>query len=240
MEEAKRKKDTSQTKTGLLILTIGYSALAIIIGASVFDLLFGLLAPVAGLIGIVGGLLILLARDTFGRAHSRNAIVSALLFIVSLVTIVVGKILFGAALVLSRIPNGTITYGTTTSSTVNPYLILYITSTVATALTGLAIVFLTYALHRKDGRIILSISYIAFLTLTILMTVLILQGLATDFTMIAVDPSSLQTMRYQYEILQLLTVIPTLAFAFTFYLAWSRINRGELPESITLTTTPAY
>lgn len=235
MEEAKRKKDTSQTKTGLLILTIGYAALAIIIGASVFNLLFGLLAQVAGLIGIVGGLLILLARDTFGRAHSRNAMLSVLLFILSVATIVVGRILFVVALAFTLIPSGTITYGNTTSSTVNPYLILYITDAIGTALTGLAIVFLTYALHRKTGRIILSISYITFLALTVLMTLLTLQGIAVMGNS-AVLPD-LQAMHDQHEIVQLLTIIPTLAIAFTFYLAWSRIKRGELPQSATVPTT---
>jgi len=217
-----------------------YTALAIIIAASTIDLLLGLLATIANLVSIVGGLLTILGRHTFGRAHSRNAILGVLFFIISIVTIIVGEILFGAALLLSRILNGTISYGNTTSSTINPYIILYTTSPIATALTGLAIVFLTYALHRKTSRIILSISYIAFLTLTILMTALILQGLATGFSVIAVDPSSLQTMQYQHENVQLLTIIPTLAFAFTFYVAWSRIKRGEIPESGAVTTTSRY
>ena len=239
MAEAKCKQDTSHTKTGIVILTISYTAIAIIIAASIINLLLGLLAAIADLVAIMGGLLIVVGRGTFGRTHSRNAILSVLLFIVSFGTMVVGKVLFAAALVLSRIPNGTITYGNTTSSTVNPYIILYITSMIATALTGLAIVFLTYALHRKTGRIILSISYITFLTLTILMTALVLQGF-TIRSSITLDLSSLQEMRYQYEIVQLLTIIPTLAFACSFYLALRRINRGEIPESTGQKTLPAY
>ena len=239
MAEAKCKQDTSHTKTGIVILTISYTAIAIIIAASIINLLLGLLAAIADLVAIMGGLLIVVGRGTFGRTHSRNAILSVLLFIVSFGTMVVGKVLFAAALVLSRIPNGTITYGNTTSSTVNPYIILYITSMIATALTGLAIVFLTYALHRKTGRIILSISYITFLTLTILMTALVLQGFAIRSSVI-VDLAYLQEMRYQYEIVQLLTIIPTLAFAFSFYLALRRINRGEIPESTAQKTLPAY
>lgn len=237
--QAKSKQDTNHTKTGIVILTISYTAIAIIIAASITDLLLGLLAAIADLVAIVGGLLIVVGRGTFGRAHSRNAILSVSLFIVSFGTMVVGKVLFAAALVLSRIPNGTITYGTTTSSTVNPYIILYITSMIATALIGLAVVFLTYALHRKTGRIILSISYITFLILTILMTALVLQGFAIRSSII-LDLSSLQELRSQYEIVQLLTIIPTLTFAFSFYLALRRINRGEIPESTAQKTLPAY
>jgi len=237
--EAKSKQDTSHTKTGIVILTVSYTAIAIIIAASIINLLLGLLVAVADLVAVVGGLLIVVGRGIFGRAHSRNAILSVSLFIVSFGTMVVGKVLFAAALVLSRIPNGTITYGTTTSSTVNPYIILYITSMIATALIGLAVVFLTYALHRKTGRIILSISYITFLILTILMTALVLQGFAIRSSII-LDLSSLQELRSQYEIVQLLTIIPTLAFAFSFYLALRRINRGEIPESTAQKTLPAY
>jgi len=237
--QAKSKQDTNHTKTGIVILTISYTAIAIIIAASITDLLLGLLAAIADLVAIVGGLLIVVGRGTFGRAHSRNAILSVSLFIVSFGTMVVGKVLFAAALVLSRIPNGTITYGNTTSSTVNPYTILYITSMIAAALAGLAVVFLTYALHRKTGRIILSISYITFLILTILMTALVLQGFAIRSSII-LDLSSLQELRSQYEIVQLLTIIPTLTFAFSFYLALRRINRGEIPESTAQKTLPAY
>jgi len=237
--EAKSKQDASHTKTGIVILTVSYTAMAIIIAASIINLLLGLLAAIADLVAIVGGLLIVVGRGTFGRAHSRNAILSVLLFIVSFGIMVVGKVLFAAALVLSRIPNGTITYGNTTSSTVNPYIILYITSMIATALTGLAVVFLTYALHRKTGRIILSVSYITLLALTVTMTALILQGFAIRSSII-VDLAYLQEMRYQYEIVQLLRIIPTLAFAFSFYLALRRINRGEIPESTAQKTLPAY
>ena len=239
MEETKRKLDTSHTRKGLVLLTISYTAIATLIAASILNFLLGLLIAIADLVGMVGGLLIVIGRDSFGRAHSRNTILSVLFFIVSIVTIIVGLILFGAALFVSRIPNGTITYGNTTSSTVNPYIIRYITSTIAAALTGLAIVFLTYALHRKTGRIILSISYITFLTLTILMTALVLRGF-TIRSSITLDLSSLQEMRYQYEIIQLLTIIPSLVFAFSFYLALRRINNGEIPESTAQKTLPAY
>ncbi|TMI57728.1 hypothetical protein E6H16_10185 [Candidatus Bathyarchaeota archaeon] len=239
MAETRRKLDTSHTRKGLVLLTISYTSIAIIIAASTIDLLWGLLASIADLIGIVGGLLVVVGRDSFGRAHSRNTSLCVVFFMISIVTITAGKILFGATLVLSQIPNGTITYGNTTSSTVNPYIILYITSMIATALTGLAVVFLTYALHRKTGRIILSVSYITLLALTVMMTALILQGFAIRSSII-VDLAYLQEMRYQYEILQLVTIIPTLAFAFSFYLALRRINNGEIPESTAQKTLPAY
>ena len=239
MEETKRKLDTSHTRKGLVLLTISYTAIATLIAASILNFLLGLLIAIADLVGIVGGLLIVIGRDSFGRAHSRNTILSVLFFIISIVTITTGKILFGATLVLSQIPNGTITYGNRTSSTVNPYLISYIASTIAAALSGLAIVFLTYALHRKTGRIILSVSYVTLLALTVTMTALILQGFAIRSSVI-VDLAYLQEMRYQYEIVQLLTIIPTLAFAFSFYLALRRINNGEIPESTAQKTLPAY
>ena len=111
------------------------------------------------------------------------------------------------------------------------YIILYAAGTIATALIGLAIVCLIYALHRKTGRIILSIAYCAFLALTILTTAIIFQGFAT-MSSVALDLSSLQQIRDQYETLQLLTTIPNLVFALTFYLALRRIKMGEIPRSI--------
>jgi hypothetical protein len=230
MEQTKKKLDTGHTRNGLLILTISYSAIAVLTAASIINFLLGLLIAVADLSGIVGGVLIFIGRDSFGRRHSRNTILSVLIYAVAIVTIIVGKIVYGAELVLNRIPNGTIVYGNTTSSAVNPYIILYATGAIAAALIGLAIVFLTFSLHRKTGRIILSIAYIGFLALTILTTALIFQGIAT-MSSLTIDPSTPQQIHDQYEILQLLSIVPNLAFAFTFYLALRRIEKRELPES---------
>jgi len=218
MEETKKKLDTNHTRKGLLILTLSYAAIAILTAASIINFLLGLIIAVADLSGIVGGVLIFIGRDSFGRVHSRNTILSVILYTVAIATIIVGKIVYGAELVLNRIPNGTIVYGNTTSSTVNPYIIQYAAGTIATALIGLAIVLLTYALHRRSGRIILSIAYIGFLAIMILTTAIIFEGIATTSSLV-LDLASLQQIRNQYETLQLLSIMPSLTFAFTFYLA---------------------
>ncbi len=230
MLETKRRLDASHTRTGLLILTISYAAIAILTAAAIINFLLGLFIAVADLSGIVGGVLIFIGRDSFGRTHSRNTIFSVVLYTVAIATIIAGKIVYGAELVLNRIPNGTIVYGNTTSSTVNAYIILYATGAIAAALIGLAIVFLTFSLHRKTGRIILSIAYAGFLATTILTTAIIFQGFATT-SAVTLDLSSLQAMRSQFETLQLLSVIPVLTFAFTFYLALRRIRLGIIPGS---------
>ena len=244
MAEIKRRKDKDGTRNGLLILAIGYVLSASILVLAYFAPILAGLVGLAGLASLIGALLVVLGRHSFGPKHSRNVILSVVLFIASIVITVIGTFTFTFSVLLATFNAASGSTSVTPASITNAFNILLITLVIGTVLSGLAALFLTYALQQTTGRILLLGGYISSMALMILNSIGTLQGLAEAmneaFANGRYNPAPLQALQSQRNPIQLLAVLPTLAFALAFYLAWSRINRGELPESTTVPTTPAY
>jgi len=249
--DVKRRKDTGSTKNGLVILAIGFAVSTIGVVASYFTtllgpvaLILGFVSGIAGLASLVGGLLVVLGRQSFGPKHSRNAIISVVLFITSIILSVIGGLIFTFSVVLAVFNAASNASSVTSASITNAFNIFLVTIIVGAVLSGMASVFLTYALQQSTGRIILWAAYISSLALTIMNSIVTFQGIAEAineaFANGRYNPAPLQGLQSQQNPLQLLTIIPTLVFALAFYMVWDRIVKGELPESTTVPTTPAY
>jgi len=207
--EAERRKHINWTKTGILILLVGS-----LIGWIPRVPLIGLLG---GLLTLVGAILVILGRKAFGKTHRRNVVLSIVLFFVGLAIIIVGAILavFAAAGGLSS----SMTEAELTVALQNAFRNVLIVATVGALVSGLASVFFTYALQKREGQIVLWAAYAATI------------GIVTNGTVNSVEISN--AISGATSGLDLLRVIPSLLYAAANYLAWSRINRGETPPPLT-------
>jgi len=140
-----RGREIDRTKTGLLVISVGF---------------FVSWVPILGMIGnlfqLVGAILVILGRDAFGPVHARNVIWSIVTFVIA----ILAGIGVGVALAFSAFANHQ--YG---SSSAPPSLSsfmgvpYYVGIIVAVAIFGVAEVLLTYALQEKTGRILLWCGY---------------------------------------------------------------------------------
>lgn len=216
-----RAKDADRTKTGVFLL---------LLGTLLGWVPYLIVSVIAFLVVIVGASLILAGRRSFGRAHARYTVVALLLVIFG----IVGSIAFsvGFLLALNSIPPGSSlpTVIALLASAFNNYVLGLI---LVAAVSGLASVLFTYALQRQAGKTVLWAGYGATLGLNIAIFLLISPVVGP--TLVAAtaggsfDPAPLQVLLDEIVTLSFLGVVPAALFAAADFLAWSRINRGEIP-----------
>ena len=244
MVESKRRREVNHTKTGLLLLIIG-SIVTLGIFSTFLIGPIGFVFIIGSFLNLVGVISIILGRHGFGPKHSRNMILSIILYAVAIVAGIITNIAFITSIFPAYLNRAQVSSAITANAVADAYMILFIGTLVYSSISGLAQVFLIYALQQLKGRIFLWTAYVAQVTTGILTTLTTLSGLANAagqavaagrFNSAPVD--SLQT---QSSILRLAGLIPIVLLDIgAFYLAWSRIKRGEIPESITVTGTPTY
>lgn len=222
--EYERTKQVDRTKTGILLLLIG----------TLINWL-----PFIGLVGslliLIGAILVILGRKAFGEGHTRNVLIAIILFFVGIVV----AIAFGVASFLASLPA---TFGTNpmtpaeaaafATALVNDILLSAIISGL---IVGLASVLFTYALQRQTGKLLLWAAYGAGIVLNVAIF-LYISPLIADAVAQAVaggtyNAAPIDALTSQISSLQLLSAIPALLWTGANYLAWSRINRGEIPAS---------
>lgn len=209
-----RTKRIDRTKTGVLLLLIG-SLLSWIPVIAVFGYL----------LIFVGVILEILGRKAFGPAHSRNVVLSLVLIIVG-VLVLLGSAIFAAMANISGVigPGGTVNVSPQFLASVASGELLG--SIIVAVIIGLAEVLFTYALQAQRGRLLLWAGFGVSIALTVALY-LILNPLYGAVATTADFDSVARTQ----EVYSLLNVIPALIFAATAYLAWSRINRKEVPAA---------
>ena len=219
-----RTKQVDRTRTGLLLLLVGTLISWVpIIGA------------VGGLIVLIGAILVILGRKAFGPIHSRNVVISIVLFFVGLIILFVGGLILGLAIATGFV-GGTPTQASIEAAFNNALILLVVGSVVA----GLANVFFSYALQIQIGKILLWAGYAASVAVQIAVFVVIrgtiAQLLVTMFPGGTYDPTAAAAAAASFQAqvsgLGLLSAIPALLFAAAYYLAWTRVNKGEIPERI--------
>lgn len=204
--ENQRAGKIDNTKTGLLLLMIA----ALISWVPLIGL-------VGGVVALIGALLIILAREVFGREHDRNVILSIILFFTGIAVSVVGYIgLFFSALSGIGNPGGAIAQPS--------FTIWSVVLLIGGGVTGLSEVFFTYALQVRNGRILLWTAYASSIVLSIVNLLLILPLLAGGG--LSLYPT--------LSLTGLLAVAPAVLYGVAFYLARERIVRREIPPPITL------
>jgi|SRR5207249_3495333 len=140
-----RAREIDRTKTGLLVISVGF---------------FVSWVPILGMIGnlfqLVGAILVILGRDAFGPVHARNVIWSIVTFVIA----IVAGIAVGVVLVFSALANYQYSPGSAplsfSSLMGGGY---YAGIIVGVAIFGVAEVLFTYALQEKTGRILLWCGY---------------------------------------------------------------------------------
>ncbi len=207
-----RGKRVERTKTGVLLLLIG-SLLTWVPVVSIF----------AYILILIGVILVILGRKAFGPAHSRNILLSIILFIVGIIVVVAVTVAYVLPGVISSIgPGGTVNLTPAFyASAANAGLLAGI---VGAIIIGIAEVLFTYALQAPNGRILLWAAYGANLALSVVLWVILSPLFSAVVTQTDYDSAAAAQQTYA-----LLSVIPALLFAVADYLAWARINRKEIP-----------
>ncbi len=215
-------RQVDRTKTGVLLLLIGslLSWLPYGIGAVGDVLLF------------IGAILVILGRKAFGPAHSRNVILSIVLFCVGILIVIVVAIVALIPSVASIINSGGVVSPAVQAAAQSAGLAGAIAAAVVI---GIAEVLFTYALQAQRGRLLLWIAYAANLGVAIALFVILSPAYNTVTTQAEFDQAFGQQVSYS-----ILAVIPSLIFAGADYLAWSRINRREIPPEPTAPIPPPY
>lgn len=220
-------KQVDRTKTGLLLLLVG-SLLS--------------WAPVVGFIGslliFIGAILIILGRKAFGRSHARNVILSIVLFVLGILVAIVGAFIAILAAFSPVILSGT--EAEIAAALRGGFTNAVIVAAAGSLVSGLAGVFFTYALQKVEGRILLWAAYGATVALGVVTLILLLPAvtvLADELAREIITQGSADPTRIAAAFsgagtnLTLLNVIPSLLFAGAAYLAWSRVNRREIPAA---------
>jgi len=194
------------------------------------------IGTIGGLLALVGAILVILGRQAFGKLHTNYAIWSIAIYLVGLVVLVISLTMFTLSLTPGSLGASGQALPDYLSSAFNNLLIGAI---VGGAITGLAIVLFTYALQESVGRTLLWAGYIASMIVNVLVYLLITPDIAPAVQQAisggVFNPAPLNDLLVTIRTLQLLALVPALMFSGAFYMAWSRIRRGEIPSQKTET-----
>jgi hypothetical protein len=187
--EAARATAIDRTKTGLLLLVIGFVISWI---------------PIVGAVGVilelVGAILVILGRHTFGRDHARNVLLSIIIFVTATAVVVIAAIFAVISQLLFFPPGG------------NPappsfYGWFFVALLIGIAIFGIAEVLFTYELQASSGRILLWCGYASTIATS-----------SIAFFVLNNVPN-----------VNVISIIPALFYAYAYYLARERIVHGEIP-----------
>jgi hypothetical protein len=193
--ETARATGIDRTKTGLLLLVIGF-----LVGW----------VPIVGLVSIVieliGAILVIMGRRTFGPEHARNVILSIVIFVVALAVAFVA-VLAVVFLALANYQPGI--NGRPPQGFLSPFMgVILFVILVGVVIFGLAQVLFTYALQKNNGRLLLWGGYTATVVVAIL-----------EFFVFSNIP----------YLNNALSIVPAILYGYAYYLARDRIIRGEIP-----------
>ncbi len=223
--EAVRHKQISRTRKGILLLLIG----------ALLGWIPNILGAIGALLTLVGAILVILGRKAFGQAHRRNVAISIVLFFVGFAFFIVGGIIAAIA-VISASP--TSSEAALTAALQSAFTNILVIVAIGAFISGLASVFFTYALQKNEGRIALWAAYVGTAGIQVAIIVLtlpLIPGIAASIAHDIVTTGHVDATRIANAVsgaessLQYLSVIPSLLYAAANYLAWSRINKGEIP-----------
>jgi ribosomal protein L37E len=209
-----------RTKNGLLLLAVS-----------------GLLAPIpilnyiGGILAIVGAVLMILGRGAFGDAHSRNVVLSVVIYIVGLVILFIEGVSF--ALSISSIELSGASGASAAAAISSSFNDLLTGAIVVGAILGVATILFTYAIQSQTGRILLLAGYVSSLLIGILVFSIIGPQLSTvvsnSIATRSVDRSGIDALQSDIQLLRFLNFIPGIIYAVAYYRLWERIDMGDLP-----------
>ncbi len=226
--EQKRSGSIDRTKTGLLLLIIGT-----VIGP------IPIIGLLGGIIALVGAILVIIGRNPFGKSHSDYVLWSVGLYIGGFVIGIIFAIGFLLAVVQAGITNGmTAGFADAFSSNFNNLLV---GTFISLAITGVANVLFTYALQKPMGKVVLWAAYVGSLALGVYTLSVIgsqvSSAVQAAFASGTFDRAPIDALQSQLSNLRLFAIVPSIIFAAAYYMAWSRVNRNEIPPPPTPPST---
>ena len=152
-------------------------------------------------------IMVILGRHAFGREHARNVMWSIIIFIITIVVAIVAVFAIVFSAIASYHLNST---NRELPPSFGPYFIgtFFDVILIGIAIFGIAQVLFTYALQKRNGRILLYCGYVSIVVANSL-----------DF-FVLIKPPYLSSLPL---------VVPGILYGYAYYLARDRIIRGEIP-----------
>jgi hypothetical protein len=222
-----------RTSTGLLLLIIG-------------ELLSPLpyVVYVGGVLTLIGAILVIMGRNAFSRLHSRNVVWSIILYVVGLAVIIGAVVSFVFAVFSATFASNAATQNPATfsQSLSSSFQLALIGAAIGGGISSIAYVLFTYALQDKTGRILLWAGYIAGLTVSavvfIVVSPLISNTASQAFTGGTFNPAPFNNLQTMEQLIGLLNFMPAILYSTALYKVRSRINRGEVLKPTAQPTSP--
>jgi hypothetical protein len=208
-----------RTEKGLILLVFG-----LILG--VIPFVGQYLAATVDLIGII---LILVGRKPFGPSHSNFIKLSIVVWCIGILIAIIVGASFGAA--ISNLELSGASQTSPQQAVTSALDWLAVGSLVTAAVLGIPNVLLTFGLQALRARVLLVAGYVTSLAVGVLVMAVILpkvdEAVAQAFS--TQDLTPIESIQSQAQLLGFLTIIPAAIYAFAYYEAYSRIEKGQVP-----------
>ncbi len=203
-----RQKRIDRTKLGLLFLTIGFVLVWVPYVGAIAYLLF-----------LIGAILAILGRHPFGGRHALYVVISVVVFIVGLVVVGIGLLIAAFQLLLAVRAGNVAAAAAAVRSEV-------VWGVAGSAVLGISYVLFVHELENPTGRYLLYAGYAAAIgtgAVLVFLTDAALGNLA------ALRMSDVDAVSNQLVAWRLLEGVSSLLFAGAYYIAYSRVQRKEIP-----------
>lgn len=218
-------KKVSQTMTGLLLLIIG-----LLLGWIPYILYIG------GILELIGVILIIIGRDAFGVRHGKYVIYAVVIYVTGFAAEFILGFSFGVTITSATL--GGVTPHNALATIMQAFESLLWGSLVVSAVLGISTVMLVYQLEEANGRMLLWVAFAAQIAAgtagIIIIGPLISHAIALAFASSPPDLTPILNLDNELTSLRILNAIPSVIFAFAYYLAWKRIKPGIISRSETL------
>ncbi len=218
MRDHQELTDIGRTSNGLLLLAIS-----------------SLLDPIpyvnylGGLLALVGAVLMILGRGSFGDAHARNVVLSVVLYVIGLVIGILVALSFGFSVAEIQMSGAS---GSSAAGALSvAFNDLLVGLIITGAIIGIAIIVFTYAIQDRLGRILLLAGYFSSLSVGIFV-LSVISAQVTIALQSASLSSAVSSLQSQAQLLRLLGFIPGIIYATAYYRVRQRVERGELPSRL--------
>lgn len=199
------KKQVEKTKTGLMLLVVGYMLTWVPV-----------VSFIGGLLLLVGAINIVLGRKPFGRAHAKKTLVAAGLIAFGVIGLITVYVVFEAAMLQA-------TTAEEFTSLMTSFLLGFFA---VAAIAQIASILLAFELEKPAGKAILAGAYGSSLVV-FAMFYLVIQ----NTMQMSMETGSFDSLGFTMQMLtlSLLWAAPSVLYAVAYYLAWHRIKEGEIP-----------
>lgn len=209
------RRSVDRTRTGVALLAAG-----------VILALFPIIGIIGSLLSLAGAILVILGRKAFGAKHARNVVIAVALFVGGLV----GSFFLGAATLVSMFDTASSSLESALTNALNTILVGAI---VIGMVTGLASVLFLWELLNRTGRILILASYVVGIGLSVAIWAFIMGQIGPALAGASASPPNLApllNLDLQITNLRYLGFLPALLSAAAAYVAWSRIESGQIPK----------